>query len=536
MKAVKVQMKVNQQNLVKTLRLGFSNPETVLSELLQNARRAGATAVNFTCQGNCLTIEDDGCGIGDFQNLLSVAESGWDAETIEREHPFGIGFLSALYSCRRITVISAGITLSADTADILAFKPVGLAFAKRSRGTKITLEGVGLSHKAVNSKLWELARGFPIPVFFNEISLDRPHAVSNAAFIKTEAGEISLSGFNSRQPWENSGTYFVVYLQGLPIYRSSLHGNADMASVIHLDSQKFNARIPDRDKLIDEARVVNLVEAALQRHARAKFLELKAALSPEMFVAGCGAFRKWRCLDIINDVPVLPSGLLCSIDDYPVIDRGNDRKWFMSPYEKAVHRHEIEEGSVTVAHIDDDLDDGSGAIPWMFAWEAGMKIFRGNLDQGHWLHACVQGLDSGISPVEIIGEKHRARFEGENITVDVVFCKSYRLTIGGQSVVIGDESIYDLRAGLIVVPHKDASGFVVRQVSGYQDEDGAFNDMLADIDQDAFSTFVVANTASDPAVALKKLLPQLHGCPQLYEKKFIIAVGKDGSIGDVRIA
>ena len=66
MKAVQIQMKVNQENLVKTLRLSFSNPETVLGELLQNARRAGATAVYFTYQGNDLTVEDDGCGIGDF--------------------------------------------------------------------------------------------------------------------------------------------------------------------------------------------------------------------------------------------------------------------------------------------------------------------------------------------------------------------------------------------------------------------------------------------------------------------------------------
>ena len=121
--------------------------------MLQNSRRAGATAVNFTFQGTNLTVEDDGRGIGDFQHLLSVAESGWDAETIEREHAFGIGFLSALYSCKRITVISEGVTLSADTADILAFKPVGLACAKKSRGTKIILEGVGLSQKAVHDRL-----------------------------------------------------------------------------------------------------------------------------------------------------------------------------------------------------------------------------------------------------------------------------------------------------------------------------------------------------------------------------------------------
>jgi hypothetical protein len=504
--------------------------------MLQNSRRAGATAVNFTFQGTHLTVEDDGRGIGDFQHLLSVAESGWDAETIEREHAFGIGFLSALYSCKRITVISEGVALSADTADMLAFKPVGLACAKKSRGTKIILEGVGLSQKAVHDRLWELARGFPIPVFFNKTPLERPHAISNATFSKTEVGEISLSGFNSCRPWEDSQTHFVVYLQGLPMYTSSVYWNADTASVVHLDSQKFNARIPDRDKLVDEARVMNLVEAALQRLARAEFLELKATLSPEMFVAGCGAFRKWQCMDIINDVPVLPSGLLCSIDDYPIIDSGNDQKWFMSPYQRQVHRHEIEEGSVKVANIDDGVGGDNGALPWMFAWETGMKIFRGNLDAGHWLHACVNSLDSEISPVEIIGAKQNARFEGENITVDVVFCESYRLTIGGHSVVIDEDSFYDTQECVVVSPYKDASGQVVRQVSSYQDEDNAFNQMLADIDQDAFSTFVVANTSSDPAVALKKLLPQLKGCPQLFGKRFVIAIGDDGSIGDVTIA
>ena len=266
------------------------------------------------------------------------------------------------------------------------------------------------------------------------------------------------------------------------MYKSSVYWNADTASVVHLDSQKYNARIPDRDKLVDEAKVLNLVEDALQRLARAKFLELKATLHPEMFVAGYKAFRKWKCLDIINDVPVLPSGLLFSIDDYPIIDSGNDQKWFMSPYEEAVYRREIESGSVTVASIDDGVDGDNGALPWMFAWERDMKIFRGNLDAGHWLHACVKSLDSEISPVEIVGVKQCARFEGENITVDVVFCESYRLTIGGHSVVIDDDSFYDEQECVVVVPYKDASGQVVRQVSSYQDEDGAFNPPCVRID------------------------------------------------------
>ena len=41
-------MKVNPANLVNSLRFSFTNSTTVLSELMQNARRAQATHVKFT--------------------------------------------------------------------------------------------------------------------------------------------------------------------------------------------------------------------------------------------------------------------------------------------------------------------------------------------------------------------------------------------------------------------------------------------------------------------------------------------------------
>jgi len=42
-----VAMKVNQENLVKGLKYSFTHKTTVLGELMQNARRAGASQVNF---------------------------------------------------------------------------------------------------------------------------------------------------------------------------------------------------------------------------------------------------------------------------------------------------------------------------------------------------------------------------------------------------------------------------------------------------------------------------------------------------------
>ncbi|WP_020482876.1 ATP-binding protein [Methylomonas sp. MK1] len=88
-----VAMKVNQANLVKSLRFSFTNKTTVLGELIQNARRANAAMVviNFCPETKTLQVLDDGCGIESMATLLTVAESGWDADVIVNEHPFGLG-------------------------------------------------------------------------------------------------------------------------------------------------------------------------------------------------------------------------------------------------------------------------------------------------------------------------------------------------------------------------------------------------------------------------------------------------------------
>ena len=88
-----VSMKVNQANLVKSLKFSFTNKTTVLGELMQNARRANATQVSFEFapETKILRVTDNGCGIDSIETMLTVAESGWDAEVVANEHPFGIG-------------------------------------------------------------------------------------------------------------------------------------------------------------------------------------------------------------------------------------------------------------------------------------------------------------------------------------------------------------------------------------------------------------------------------------------------------------
>ena len=69
------------------------DPTTVLQELFQNARRAGATQIVVTQKDrNTVTIADDGCGITNPQSLLDFGQSDW--EDLNHEHPAGMGFFA----------------------------------------------------------------------------------------------------------------------------------------------------------------------------------------------------------------------------------------------------------------------------------------------------------------------------------------------------------------------------------------------------------------------------------------------------------
>jgi len=82
---------VNPRLLRKASRLFTGTLAGRIIEILQNARRAGATRVTITnCDGE-ITVRDDGRGIEDFQKLLDLGGSGWDPQLEASEDPAGVG-------------------------------------------------------------------------------------------------------------------------------------------------------------------------------------------------------------------------------------------------------------------------------------------------------------------------------------------------------------------------------------------------------------------------------------------------------------
>lgn len=151
---------------------------------MQNARRAGATKIHFQMEDESKKLEviDNGCGIADFQNLLSVADSGWDESTVANERPFGMGWLSCLYAADEINVISNGRYISGLSNEILSGTEIEvkdydfpLPPDTDNSYTILRLAGFSLNIKQVLDALKTLSYGFPIEVYFNGELLSTPN-------------------------------------------------------------------------------------------------------------------------------------------------------------------------------------------------------------------------------------------------------------------------------------------------------------------------------------------------------------------------
>lgn len=310
------QVRVNVTNLLQKMSFAFSTKTTLISELMQNARRAGATKVSiaFTEDGTLL-ITDDGNGIESFDTLLELAESGWDESTERNERPFGMGFFSALYAADRVIVSSRNKRIAFDTADALSRQAIPIEdLGMSGTGTGIILFGLKLTEKEVREAVQRYAKGFPITVEYQCKIVPRPDAVGTH-FFQLECGQF----------WRNTdykGSVVKLYLQGLPIGHLNTNSRTTTSTyhILHLDSAKFNARMPDRDSLIDREEVENSLKSEVTKHFRqiykAQIEALKTPQSQSNWLHWhANALHHWGLLDLANLIDIIPSSFVAEIDE-----------------------------------------------------------------------------------------------------------------------------------------------------------------------------------------------------------------------------
>ncbi|MFH1616360.1 MAG: ATP-binding protein [Planctomycetota bacterium] len=95
---------VSERLLQKASRLFTGTLDGRVIEILQNARRSGATEVRISNKEEIVTVQDNGSGIEDFQKLLDLGGSGWDEQLEAGEDPAGVGLFSL--APREVEIVS----------------------------------------------------------------------------------------------------------------------------------------------------------------------------------------------------------------------------------------------------------------------------------------------------------------------------------------------------------------------------------------------------------------------------------------------
>ena len=114
--------------------------------------------------------------------------------------------------------------------------------------------------------------GFGIPVTINGVASPRKNALNKDDFIKTDFGWIKLNdGYTT--------TASKFYLQVQEVYDEPYR--FDPRNIIHLNNATFLARLPDRDKLIDEKEVVDKIQNWIQRYYHHKAQEMLDVINKE---------------------------------------------------------------------------------------------------------------------------------------------------------------------------------------------------------------------------------------------------------------
>jgi len=125
--------KVSERLLTKAERLFTGTLDGRIIEIIQNARRAGATEVRISNKDGFITVEDNGCGVDDFQKLLDLGGSGWDEKLEAGEDPAGVGLFSL--APKEVTITSGNRKIVIDK-DGWTGKPVEvIEMAEKVNGT-----------------------------------------------------------------------------------------------------------------------------------------------------------------------------------------------------------------------------------------------------------------------------------------------------------------------------------------------------------------------------------------------------------------
>lgn len=452
---MKYQFTVSPDGIKRTLADMFTKEVTFLTELCQNAQRAGASRIDidYLEAEGVMMITDDGSGFSDegWESFFTVGRSGWGDEVVREQNPFGIGCAACLYAATEICITSGqhqvhfhtDALFSGCEVDRQEVKPfsIGSVIALKLK-SEINVERLLKSAETV-------FEAFTIPVFINGVEIDRPLSLdANRKFIDTEIGKLTLvkdelAKSRSRSSVRHLDVGFI--LQGFKLSDSAKSPDA----WIHLQSDKHRARVPDRDCLVgDVSSVKEKAKKILSEVFRQQLTEQLEAVGLETFVVDHWFEAKTYAPELIARAPV-PGYLFVQPDTIPYEDYDgycSNTHWYDGGIPKTYSEEDLKNehvfDTISVYGVADDGD--YSFVVGNYAYLVSNQFLNVcDLPAGHWLyHKIIQTdvddseVQASISPRGDIKEFNvsTAGYYGQHI----VLCDSFELELSGLTNMNGD--------------------------------------------------------------------------------------------------
>lgn len=420
-----VRASINERKFFESMKHLFASSYSVLGELMQNARRAGATRIDFTVdvEKKTATVLDDGHGITDFGVLVALCDSGWSEQVQLTDKPFGMGLFSLFFAAQTVKFRSGGHSLTVSLDDIVSKRELVTQIDPDTAGLSGTqIDLIGLSDK-MTEKRWSYglgsngiqtpvleqeiknrAKGFPIQVFINGQECERPFAEAVLHGTQTPIGFVSYPGVTDDSLQIPDTQHAQLFLQGLPI--GPEYGR-NQGITIHLDSVQFTARMPDRSELFDhlEQRVkIQQVLAGLVQH---RLAQLKASMEPKDFASkhwdNC---KEHHCLHLMNDVPWIPARRFRAVEQ---VDKRSDDVYGVCTFkvDELISREQLLSGQLRAWRDEPCSTDDSlfAALKLKVMQRLGVITLMDNLGDEHWFNKVAPRADDLKFNWEVLGEE-----------------------------------------------------------------------------------------------------------------------------------
>lgn len=376
------ELKINALNQLRLLKQStFKDPLSFLDEDVQNAQRAKAENITITTDyfEKTLTIFNDGAVLEDPQKLFSIAESGWDYETVKSENPFGIGFFSNIVVSNLITIKTGDKYITFDVNNMLEKNNTQVDVQESSdytNGFELTLHQFDYSNHsqtAIKERVQSLSDFIhDINITFNDEILEHKQLTEwddTIKFAQSIENDMCIGWIGAASNWSWSEK-LSVYYKGR--FVTNLDDVYNITGKLHIHDNILNLVAPDRKDIIqDEKRVafVSMIKSSMTELCNELIINQKDDLSE---FSSC--IKRYMNKDTVKDkikfitfqtkdehaIDYL-SGMASMCEEYKDIKSIEDYEIFLKTDKAKAHQIAEENGIKLNLHVtklyEEDLDD-----------------------------------------------------------------------------------------------------------------------------------------------------------------------------------